>query len=143
MAPLGATHDLLARALVLVVFTGGALALLAVVLLRRRPVVPDTEPPGPLAGLAGAGFAGVVAGALALSLGGPGALVWLALASLVGAAIQLAERRSRPDLSETPGPIGQAYRVAHALAAVLAALAAGALLLAQQGAEAARAAFPL
>ena len=136
----GDPQDLLARTLVFVVLAAGGLAALAL-LLRRGPRLGGGSPP--LAGaLAGTAFAGVVGGLLAAAIGGPGALLWLALAGLAGAALQAAEVRL-PDLSsrsEATGPAGQVLSVSHALAATLAALAAGALLHAQQAAEVARAA---
>lgn len=147
MPTLGATHDLLARSLAILVLTGGVLVALAVVLLRRRgPATADpsaSSSESPLEGLAAAGFAGVVAGGLALVIGGAGSLVWLLLAALLGAVLQVGESRVRGAMSDPPGPIGQVVRAAHGAAAVIAGLAAGALLLAQQAAEAARAALPL
>ncbi len=145
-ATLGGAHDLLARALVFVVFTAGALAALVALLKRGRH-----EPSGPhgrAAPVAGAGFAGVVAALLAIGLGGPGALLWLVLASLAGAAIQQVEARLRgslyrDELSARTGPIGQVLAVAHGLAATLAALTAGALLHTQQASEAVRTAAPI
>ena len=144
MPPLGETHDLLARALAIIVLTSGVLVTLALVLRRPTSAPESATAPAPsrLEGFVGAGFAGVIAGALALALGGPGALVWLLLAALIGGVLQVGERHGQKTLSDAPGPIGQAVRGAHAAAAVVAALAAGALLHAQQAAEAARAAFP-
>ncbi|MBL9099485.1 MAG: hypothetical protein JNL82_00940 [Myxococcales bacterium] len=136
MAPLGAPHDLLARALALVVLTGGALAGLALLVRRER------QPAAGPAIVVGAAFAGIVAGALAVRLAGPGALVWLLLASLAGLALRRAERPPTDELSEETGPVRQAVRAGQALAATLAALAAGALLHAQQAAEAVQARFP-
>lgn len=145
MPPLGETHDLLARALALIVLTSGVLVTLAL-LVRRRPAVqpatPASEPAAGLGDLAGAGFAGVVAGALAVALGGAGALAWLLIAALLGGALKIGEVHGLRAMSDPPGPIRQALRGLHAAAAVVAALAAGALLHAQQAAEVARAAFP-
>jgi Na+/alanine symporter len=145
-AALGGAHDLLARALVLVVFTAGGLAALAALLSRAPRHAPSTSSAVPgstqsaVLGLAGAGFSGVVGALLALQIGGPGALVWLVLACLAGAAIQGAEARLTGPLHEPRGtrPIGQALMVSQALAATFAALVAGAALHAQQVAEAAR-----
>lgn len=150
MLSLGETHDLLARALAILVLTGGVLVALALVIHRRpaaaRPtagLAAASEPASPQVGLVGAGFAGVIAGALAIALGGPGALAWLVIAALVGAVLQVGERaHGLRAMSDPPGTIGQAFRGVHAAAAVVAALAAGGLLHAQQAAEAARAAFP-
>jgi Na+/alanine symporter len=138
VAPFG---DLLARALVLVVFTAGGLAALAT-LLSREARDGSGRPPGLLSGLAGAAFAGVVGALIALQIGGPGALVWLVLACIAGAAIQSAEGRLTAHLYQprNTGPIAQALSVGQALAATLAALLAGAALHAQQVAEAARSA---
>ena len=133
-ATLGGPLDLLARALVFVVFTAGALAALAG-LFGRRPAGPRA----PVAQVAYASFSGIIAALLAVSLGGPGALIWLVLACFAGAAIHKIEAR-------LPGPENQAsspddtvprvvLSVGHNLAVVLVALSAGALLLAHQAAE--------
>ena len=146
-ATLGGAHDLLARALVFVVLTSGLLAGLALLLSRRRgpggapvPVaepVPTAEPVPMAAPVLGAGFAGIVAALLAVGLGGPGALPWLVIACLAGAAIHQLEARLAGPLHQIhgTGPFGQALNIGHALAATLAALAGGALLTAQQTAE--------
>ena len=154
-ATLGGAHDLLARALVFVVLTAGGLAALAALLARRappvRPDAPVADPHFPHPALAG-GFAGVIAGLLAVALGGAGALPWLALACLAGAAIEHAESRllvrlyprlGRTNLASRAGPAEQVLAIGHTLAATVAALAAGALLHAQQAAEAVRAATPV
>jgi Na+/alanine symporter len=143
MPPLGETHDLLARALALIVLTSGVLVALALLLVRRSTAAgPAPEPVAGPGDLAGAGFAGVVAGALAVALGGAGALAWLLVAALIGGALKVGEVHGLRAMSDPPGPIGQAFRGLHAAAAVVAALAAGALLHAQQAAEVARVAFP-
>ena len=137
-ATLGGPLDLLARALVFLVFTAGALAALAG-LLGRAPAGPRA----PIAQVAYASFSGIVAALLAVQLGGPGALVWLVLACLAGAAIHKIEARqagaSGPE-DRSSGPASTslaaaALRVGHAVAVVLLTLAAGALLLAHQAAE--------
>ncbi len=141
-ATLGGTQDLLARALVFVVFTAGALTALAGLLGRsaagRR---------APIAQVAYASFSGIVAALLAVSLGGPGALLWLVLACIAGAAIHKIEARSpdRDDRTASSGHtvVGQALRVGHSVAVVLVALSAGALLLAHQAAELTSAVGPL
>ena len=142
-AALGGPLDLLARALVFVVFTAGALAALAVTL--RRP----SGPRAPATQIAYASFSGIVAALLAVGLGGPGALPWLVLACIAGAFIhQVESRQGGPNSGPGPGPedrasetgpMGQVVRVGHALAVVLAALTAGALLLSQQASELLRA----
>lgn len=144
-AALGGAHDLLARALVLVVLTAGALAALAVLLSRARGSQATDPSPGLSVGLAGAAFSGVVGALVAVQLGGAGALVWMVLACLAGAAIQSAELRlsGAPVLPRDSAAIGQALAVARALAATLAALVAGAALHAQQTAEAATLMAPI
>ncbi len=141
-AALGGAHDLLARALVLVVLTAGALAALAVLLSRARPSSPTADPSPTTqlsAGLAGAAFSGVVGALVAIQLGGVGALVWMVLACFAGAAIQGAEARlsGAPIQARGTTALGQAFSVAQALAATFAALLAGAALHTQQAAEAA------
>jgi Na+/alanine symporter len=153
-ATLGGAHDLLARALVFVVLTAGGLAALASLLTRKQPVGPG----GPVADprfvhpALGGAFAGALAGSLAVALGGPGALPWLVLACLAGAAIQHAEARllvrlyprvGQTSLASRTGPAEQVLALGHALTATIAALAAGALLHAHQAAEAVRAAGPI
>lgn len=139
-AALGGPLDLMARALVFVVFTAGALAALAVMLGR-----PGSDPRAPVAQVAYASFSGIVAALLAVGLGGPGALLWLVLACIAGAFIHKVEaRQADPDAgpgdrSSETGPMGQAVRVGHAIAVVLTALSAGALLLSQQASELLRA----
>ena len=150
-ATLGGAHDLLARALVFVVLTAGVLAALVALLSRSRarPVDPVADDgPDPLARglptIVGAAFSGVVAALLAIGLGGPGALPWLVLAGLVGAAItQIEGRLSGPNLAARTGLPGHVLGVSHALAASLAALTAGALLHGHQAAEAVRASGPI
>jgi len=136
----GGALDLLARALVLVVFTAGGLATLAALLGRRARDASAPAGPGLAAGLAGAAFSGVIAALVALQVGGPGALPWLVLACLAGAAIQGAEARLGGLLAAPRGasPVAHALSIAQALAATLAVLVAGAALHAQQTAEAAR-----
>lgn len=134
-APLGGSLDLLARALVFVVLTAGALAALAG--LFGRPL---TGPRAPVAQVAYASFSGIVAALLALGLGGPGAVVWLVLACIAGAAVHKIEARlaihgSVPEDSSSASLAGQVLRVGHAAAVVLVSLVAGALLLANQAAE--------
>lgn len=145
-AALGGAHDLLARALVLVVLTAGALAALAT-LLSRTPRSRDPDEPaasGLSAGLAGAAFSGVVGALVAIQVGGVGALVWMVLGCLAGAAIQGAEARLTGRMLRAPGhAAGQALAVVQALAAMLAALLAGAALHAGQAVEAARASAPV
>lgn len=135
----GGALDLLARTLVLVVFTAGGLAALAT-LLSRGPRGAAAARPGLAAGLAGAAFSGVVGAIVALQIGGAGALLWLVLACLAGAAIAGAEARltARLYAPRNTAAIAQALTVGQALAATLAALVAGAALHAQQAAEAAR-----
>ena len=147
-ATLGGAHDLLARALVFVVLTAGLLAALAALLTRATG--PGAEPVRQVDALrtpplVGAAFAGIVAALLAIALGGAGALPWLVLAGLAGAAIQGLEARLAAPLhgSHATGRFGQALGTGHALAATLAALAGGALLFAQQTAELTRAAGPI
>ncbi len=150
-ATLGGAHDLLARALVFVVLTAGVLAVLVALLSRSRPGDPDDGPglltrglPTSLPTIFGAAFAGVVAALLAIGLGGPGALPWLVLASLLGAAIQHVQARlARPTLAARTGLPGHVLGVSHALAASLAALTAGALLHGHQAAEAVQASGPI
>lgn len=141
-AALGGAHDLLARALVLVVLTAGALAALSLLLSRtsrsRAAAEPSTS--GLSAGLAGAAFAGVVGALVAVQVGGVGALVWMVLACLAGAAIQSTEARLTALVVRSPGRApSQALAVVQALAAMLAALVAGAALHAGQAAEVASA----
>jgi Na+/alanine symporter len=162
-ATLGGPIDLLARALVFVVFTAGALAALTGLLARpvagaragaRAPLAQGAQ-------VAYASFSGIVAALLAVDLGGPGALLWLVLACLAGAAIHKIEARlagrhsAAPGTHSEPGPedmspgtargslVGQVIRVGHAVAVVLLALSAGALLLAQQTSELVGAAGPV
>ncbi len=142
-ATLGGAHDLLARALVLVVLTAGGLAALAALLSRRSAPgssgTSGTSTPGLSAGLAGAAFSGIVGALIAVQVGGVGALLWLVIACLAGAAIQGAEARLSGKLyAPRTTPIAQALSVGQALAATFAALVAGAALHAQQAAEAAR-----
>lgn len=145
-ASLGGAHDLLARALVFVVLTAGGLAALASLLARRPAVAAATTASGQP--LLGGAFAGALAGLLAVTLGGPGALPWLVLACLAGAAIHHAEARLAGRLvsaqvSARTGVVEHGLSLAQALAATLAALAAGALLHAQQAAEAVAAVAPV
>ncbi|MCY0995296.1 alanine:cation symporter family protein [Nannocystis sp. ILAH1] len=91
---------------------------------------------------AGAGLGAVVGAAFALAVGGPGALAWWWLAGLLGAGLHWAEARLGPDLadrhtdvSESSGRFGHVWRFLSACAGLAAALAAGGLLLAQQGGE--------
>ncbi len=147
-ATLGGAHDLLARALVFVVLAAGVLAALVALLTRTRPdptpVVASSVPVASATFVVGAAFAGVVAALLAIGLGGPGALPWLVLASLAGAAIHHVEGRVQRDrLSVRTGLAGHGFGLGHALAATVATLAAGALLHTHQAAEAVRAAGPV
>ena len=159
-ATLGGAHDLLARTLVFVVLTAGVLAALVALLSRARgrapaPTADETGLPEThlsathlsathLAEIMGAAFAGVDAALLAIGLGGPGALPWLVLAGLVGAAIHRAEGGLlRSTLAAGTGLPGHVLGVSHALAASLAALTAGALLHSHQAAEAVGAAGPI
>jgi Na+/alanine symporter len=138
-----AFHDLLARALLFVVPVAGLLAALSLATRRGGPAAGPTA----TGGAASAAFAGALAGVLAVTAGGPGALVWLVVAALAGAAVVRAAGGLAPAAPwvrfDGTGLIGQAYRAAQATAALLATLAAGALLHAQQAAEAARAAAPV
>jgi hypothetical protein len=90
--------------------------------------------------LAGAGLGAVVGAAFALAAGGPGAIAWWWLAALLGAGLHWAEARLAAagpagDLSSSSGRFGHVWKFLSACAGLGAALAAGGLLLAQQGAE--------
>lgn len=87
--------------------------------------------------LAGVGLTGVAGGALALGLGGPGAIAWWWLAALLGAGLHWAEARLHDpaDMSSGTGRFAHVLRGGSAVAGLVAALAAGALLHAQQAAE--------
>jgi hypothetical protein len=92
--------------------------------------------------LAGVGLAAVAGAAFALAAGGPGAIAWWWLAGLLGGGLHWAEARlgahGEQDRAQGSGRLGHALKFLSACAGLVAALAAGALLHAQQGAEALR-----
>ncbi|MCB9565797.1 MAG: alanine:cation symporter family protein [Myxococcales bacterium] len=145
----------LAITLVYLVLGAGALVLLttASVQLRLQPAAlrggPGRELPLLIATLASAGLASVVGAALAVDLGGPGALPWMWLAAFLGMGLVHAEvliaARSRGHdregalvaspmraLREGLGGPGSALAALYALALVVCALGLGALLHGQQ-----------
>ncbi|MDC0670936.1 alanine:cation symporter family protein [Nannocystis radixulma] len=93
--------------------------------------------------LAGVGLGGVAGAVFAQAVGGPGAIAWWWLAGLLGGGLHWAEAqlgRRRDDsltapLTQSSGRFRQVLKFLSACAGVAAALAAGALLHAQQGAE--------
>lgn len=88
--------------------------------------------------LAGIGLGGVAGAAFALAAGGPGAIAWWWLLGLLGGGLHWAEARLGAvdsDVSQGSGRVGQVLKFLSACAGLAAALAAGALLHAQQGAE--------
>ncbi|MDC0717170.1 alanine:cation symporter family protein [Nannocystis bainbridge] len=89
---------------------------------------------------AGAGLGAIVGAAFALAAGGPGAIAWWWLAGLLGGGLHWAEARLGAaervdDMSRGSGRFGHVLKFMSACAGLAAALAAGGLLLAQQGAE--------
>lgn len=88
--------------------------------------------------LAGLGLASVTGGTLALAAAGPGAIAWWWLAGLLGGGLHWAEARLSSGASsmfDGAGRFGHALKFLSASTGIAAALAAGALLHAQQGAE--------
>ncbi len=99
--------------------------------LRRRPRLG--------APVAGVGLAAIAGGALAHKLGGPGAIAWWWVLALLGAGLHWAEGRlGRPDDPGRSDRVVSVLQFCSGLAVLVAALSAGALLHAQQAAEALR-----
>lgn len=130
----GPSLGTLALALLVVFVAAG----LIVAVVARAPQLRRLPRLG--APLAGVGLAAVAGGALAHKLGGPGALAWWWVLALLGAGLHWAEGQPlrRDDLAERPGRLLSVLQFCSGLAVLVAALSAGALLHAQQAAEALR-----
>jgi hypothetical protein len=124
-------------ALVLLAALAAAAVLLTLLAALRRAPAPAREPGADALQLAGVGLAGVAGATIALALGGPGAIAWWWPVAVLAALARAGEARlpALPGMSGGAGPFGHVLAVLSGAAGLVAALAAGALLHAQQGAE--------